>query len=62
MSSVFEVSFWAQALEPKTIDMIMGTMSALSMSVTDNISNLIDAYMWRDRFEFFPSRSRQSLS
>ena len=57
VSSVFEVSFWAEALEPWTIDIIMGTMSPLSTPVTDNISNLIDAYMWWDRFGFFQSRS-----
>ena len=45
VSSVFEVSFRAEAFEPYTIDVIMRTMSPLSTPVTDSISNLIDAYM-----------------
>ena len=62
VSSVFEVSFWAEALEPYTIYIIIGILFPLSTPVTDNISNLIDAYMWGGRFGFSPSRSRQSLS
>ena len=56
VSSVFEVSFWAEALEPYTIYTILGTMSPLSTPVTDSISNLIDVYMWQDRFGLIQSR------
>ena len=62
MSSVSEASFWAKALELKTIDIIMGTMSSFCTPVTDNAGNLIDAYVWQDRFIFIQSRCRQSLS
>ena len=62
VSSVFEVSVWTEAFEPGTIDITMGTMSLLSTPVTNIISNLTGAYMWRDRFGFFQSKSRQSLS
>ena len=57
VSSALEVSFCAEAFEPYTIDIIMGTVSPLSTPVTDNINNLID-----DRFRFFQRRSRQCLS
>ena len=57
VSSALEVSFWAEAFKPYTIDIIMGTMSPLSTPVTDNISNLRG-----DRFRSFQSRSRQSIS
>ena len=62
VSSVFKVSFWAEVFEPWTIYIVMGTMFPLSKPETDNISNLIYACMWRNRFGFFQSSSRQSLS
>ena len=60
--SIIEVSFYAEALEPQTIDIIMVTVYALFTPMIDSISNFIDVFMWQNRFRFIQSRCRQSIS